>query len=48
MCADPTWWEEALPKGRTMVTWGGKEIFADDVVELVEMLDEVSLDFSLR
>ncbi|CEQ41213.1 SPOSA6832_02918, partial [Sporobolomyces salmonicolor] len=31
MCKDDAWWSEACPpEGKTLVSWGGKEIFADD------------------
>ncbi|BGP25756.1 hypothetical protein JCM10295v2_004693 [Rhodotorula toruloides] len=36
---DLSWYETALPgNGRTLVSWGGKEIFADDIVAFVEAL----------
>jgi acetyl esterase/lipase len=48
VCEDLEWWNEAFPgEGRTMVTWGGKEIFCDDIVELVGVLNKVSLRSSL-
>lgn len=43
VCEDLDWWKEACPgNGRTCVTWGGKEIFNDEIVEFVEILDRVS------
>ncbi|GAA5908724.1 hypothetical protein JCM6882_008185 [Rhodosporidiobolus microsporus] len=41
---DLNWYREAFPSGgRTMVTWGGKEIFSDDVVDFVEALKKVDV-----
>ncbi|KAM0750666.1 alpha/beta-hydrolase [Meredithblackwellia eburnea MCA 4105] len=45
VCEDPTWWREACPaQGRTMVIWGGKEIFNDDVVEFVNTLEAAGIE----
>ncbi|KAL8287572.1 hypothetical protein RQP46_003430 [Phenoliferia psychrophenolica] len=39
MCDEVEWLKDAFPgEGRTMVMWGGKEIFCDDVVEFAEKL----------
>ncbi|BGP17632.1 hypothetical protein JCM10213_001283 [Rhodosporidiobolus nylandii] len=41
---DWTWYKEAFPgEGKTLVTWGGKEIFADDVTAFVEALKDVGV-----
>ncbi|KAK4049149.1 hypothetical protein OIV83_004332 [Microbotryomycetes sp. JL201] len=33
---DLSWWKEALPgNGRTLVSWGGKEVFADDIEHFI-------------
>ncbi|ORY70606.1 Alpha/Beta hydrolase protein [Leucosporidium creatinivorum] len=41
VCKDESWWKEACPgEGRTMVTWGGNEIFSDDIEELVDILEK--------
>lgn len=47
-CKDLEWWKEACPQGRTMVTWGGKEMLRDDIIEFVDILDEVRSILLLR
>jgi hypothetical protein len=48
VCEDLEWWREALPgAGRTCVTWGGKEIFRDEIVQFVDILDRVTSSSSL-
>lgn len=37
---DKTWWREAMPE-QNMMTWGGKEIFADDIGSFAVLLDDV-------
>ncbi|KDE05365.1 hypothetical protein MVLG_04277 [Microbotryum lychnidis-dioicae p1A1 Lamole] len=38
-CEDNSWLREAFPdEGRTMITWGGKEIFRDDIEVQFEQL----------
>lgn len=40
VCQDLSWWKEALPgNGATMVTYGGKEIFRDDILEFIGVID---------
>ncbi|GAA5909366.1 hypothetical protein JCM8208_005718 [Rhodotorula glutinis] len=42
---DASWWKEAMPGGgRTMVTWGGIEILADDCEELYKQLDQAGVE----
>ncbi|BGP33474.1 hypothetical protein JCM10296v2_005276 [Rhodotorula toruloides] len=41
VCQDADWWKEACPgDGRTVVTWGGKEIFADDDEAFFKQLEK--------
>ncbi|GAA6028713.1 hypothetical protein JCM8097_007358 [Rhodosporidiobolus ruineniae] len=41
---DRSWYKEALPgNGKTFVSWGGKEIFADDIADFVSVLDEAGV-----
>ncbi|GAA6028717.1 hypothetical protein JCM8097_007360 [Rhodosporidiobolus ruineniae] len=41
---DRSWYREALPgKGQTFVSWGGKEIFADDIEDFANVLDEAGV-----
>ncbi|BGP41260.1 hypothetical protein JCM10450v2_005302 [Rhodotorula kratochvilovae] len=41
---DLSWYKEALPAdGKTLVTWGGKEIFADDITLFVDALKEAGV-----
>ncbi|GAA5826369.1 hypothetical protein JCM3770_000640 [Rhodotorula araucariae] len=41
---DDKWWREAMPgDGRTVVAWGGKEIFADDDEELFNRLEKAGV-----
>lgn len=48
VCQDKDWWKEAMPGGgRTMVTWGGIEVLADDCEALYDQLEEVSPSLSL-
>ncbi|BGP01054.1 hypothetical protein NBRC10513v2_004936 [Rhodotorula toruloides] len=42
---DLNWYKEALPgNGRTIVSWGGQEIFADDIVAFVEALKQAGVN----
>ncbi|KAJ8293800.1 Esterase [Rhodotorula toruloides] len=42
---DLSWYKEALPgNGRTLVSWGGQEIFADDIVTFVEALRQAGVN----
>ncbi|GAA5850008.1 hypothetical protein JCM9279_004881 [Rhodotorula babjevae] len=42
---DASWWKEAMPGGgRTMVTWGGVEILADDCEELYNQLGNAGVE----
>ncbi|GAA5933093.1 hypothetical protein JCM3775_005311 [Rhodotorula graminis] len=42
---DASWWKEAMPGGgRTMVTWGGVEILADDCEELYNQLEQAGVE----
>ncbi|GAB00048.1 uncharacterized protein L969DRAFT_20322 [Mixia osmundae IAM 14324] len=44
-CAeDPAWWKEAMPE-RNLITWGGREIFRDDIVEWTGKLDRADCDY---
>ncbi|KAI5477188.1 NAD+ kinase [Pseudohyphozyma bogoriensis] len=41
---DGSWWKEALPgEGKTLVAWGGKEIFCDDIEEHVAALEKAGV-----
>ncbi|TNY18561.1 Proteophosphoglycan ppg4 [Rhodotorula diobovata] len=41
---DASWWKEAMPgDGKTVVTWGGKEIFADDDEEFFHRLEKAGV-----
>ncbi|BGP41526.1 hypothetical protein JCM10450v2_005574 [Rhodotorula kratochvilovae] len=41
---DEEWWREAMPgEGRTVVAWGGKEIFADDDEEFFNRLEKAGV-----
>ncbi|GAA5850101.1 hypothetical protein JCM9279_004909 [Rhodotorula babjevae] len=41
---DASWWKEAMPGGgKTVVTWGGKEIFADDDNEFFQRLEKAGV-----
>ncbi|GAA5825122.1 hypothetical protein JCM11251_006106 [Rhodosporidiobolus azoricus] len=41
---DLIWYKEAIPDGgKTLITWGGKEIFSDDVVDFVEALEKAGV-----
>ncbi|KAM0750150.1 alpha/beta-hydrolase [Meredithblackwellia eburnea MCA 4105] len=45
VCTDLDWWKEALPgEGRTMVAWGGKEIFCDDIEEFMVTLRDAGIE----
>ncbi|GAA5999629.1 uncharacterized protein JCM10292_003656 [Rhodotorula paludigena] len=41
---DLEWYKEALPgDSKTLVTWGGKEIFADDILDFVQALQKAGV-----
>ncbi|ORY70605.1 Alpha/Beta hydrolase protein [Leucosporidium creatinivorum] len=43
-CKDLEWWKSAMPgEGKTLVTWGGKEIFADDDEEMFGVLEKAGV-----
>ncbi|GAA5998523.1 uncharacterized protein JCM10292_002756 [Rhodotorula paludigena] len=45
VCADKDWWKEAMPRGgKTLVSWGGKEILADDCQSLFNMLERSGVE----
>ncbi|TNY17186.1 Alpha/Beta hydrolase protein [Rhodotorula diobovata] len=45
VCQDKDWWKEAMPGGgRTMVTWGGIEVLADDCEALYDQLEEAGVE----
>lgn len=48
VCQDLSWWKEALPgNGATMITYGGREIFRDDIVEFIGIVNEAGVAPSL-
>ncbi|KAM0786498.1 hypothetical protein ACM66B_001956 [Microbotryomycetes sp. NB124-2] len=41
---DLSWWKEALPgNGRTLVSWGGKEVFADDIEHFLQETEKAGV-----
>ncbi|KWU40982.1 alpha/beta-hydrolase, partial [Rhodotorula sp. JG-1b] len=44
VCHDASWWKEACPgNGKTLVAWGGKEIFVDDDQALYDQLEKAGV-----
>ncbi|SCV74956.1 BQ2448_7985 [Microbotryum intermedium] len=44
MCEDPKWLAEAYPGGGcTAVSWGGKELLADDVAQVVDEMEKAGV-----
>ncbi|GAA5973979.1 hypothetical protein JCM8115_006760 [Rhodotorula mucilaginosa] len=45
VCNDASWWKEACPgNGKTLVAWGGKEIFVDDDQALYDQLEKAGVE----
>ncbi|GAA5993874.1 hypothetical protein JCM10908_000750, partial [Rhodotorula pacifica] len=45
VCNDASWWKEACPgDGKTLISWGGKEIFVDDDQALYDQLEKAGVE----